>query len=163
MEKSGDKCECILCNCHKGLYLTMKSSVKCKWLTISPSYSDEEPKEYIQKWMMLLGYFYTYVAKDYIQVYELSDQGRIHLHIVYTVNDRIKEYLFLNRLRCGMLKNKESIKRFGKDFCRPCMVRVYDGTPKEGLHYLFKDVVKLQQMGFGINDVVTSSQIHFLV
>lgn len=154
-KKISQQCDCQDCEKYRDIYDTIVKSNCSRWLTISPPYSDEDPQIYIRKWDKVLSYVMTF-APRWLFVYEISSQQRIHIHGIYQLRDRVKEYLFLNRLRNGM-STKCEIAEYGKPFCRPNMVRVYDGTPLEGLHYLFKDIKDLLDMGLSRYMITNSS------
>lgn len=112
-------CEC--CKQYDILYDSIKRE-GMRWLTISPKYSFEEPQKDFES---MLDAILEMISKDSLMlgVAEMSEQLRLHYHIVYSAKDKIKEYKVLNKIR------------------QISMLRVYNGEPKGGIDYLFKDVV----------------------
>lgn len=93
-----------------------------RWLTISPPYDDkEQAQENYEYWIKKLVKLKD-IASDAIIITEMSTQCRLHYHIIYSLKDPIKEYKYLNGWR------------------KEAQVRVYNGQPKEGVSYLFKDI-----------------------
>lgn len=140
-------CTCDYCSKYLGLYTRMRQSPKCRWLTISPGYSDRNPDADVDRWTTKLLYLNKF-ANAYIIVFEMSDQLRLHMHIVYTVKDRVREYIFLNRMRKGVKPDvrREGMKILRVDGGEPGVnVKVYDGVPRGGIHYLFKDIPKTRE------------------
>lgn len=129
---------------------------KMRWLTISPPYSDIEPRTFIKNWVNELAYINSF-ANEYIIVFELTEQLRLHMHIVYSLKDKTKEYLFLNRIRLASYPPSDKLL-YGFDFCKPSQVKVYNGQPAGGIHYLFKNVDELIEYGLDETEI-----IHLLV
>lgn len=117
-DNSAKSC-CHYCSSYLTLYGKIKSQ-GMRWLTISPPISDSDPDVYYDMWFEEFELFRKFV-KNIILIVEFSNL-RMHFHAVYSVKDKKKEYMIVNRFRKGN------------------MVRVYDGEPKGGIHYLFKDI-----------------------
>lgn len=110
---------CAYCAEYDALYKTILCQ-GMRWLTISPPISDIDPDKYLDAWIDDLENMRK-VAKNMILVVEFANL-RMHFHAVYSVKDKKKEYIILNGYRKGN------------------QVRVYNGEPTGGRHYLFKDV-----------------------
>lgn len=91
-----------------------------RWLTVSPRASSLRPMKHILLWMQDLKQL-RYFTHDFLLVFEMTDQLRLHIHAVYSVSDKIKEYKVLNKWKVDQ------------------MLRVYNGEPEKGFDYLFKD------------------------
>lgn len=143
---SGDAFICKYCRYYKNTYLAMRSTPMCRWLTISPTYSSDEPELYINNWKSRIEPFFKKVCKQWLGVFEVSEQQRIHIHLIYILKDRVKEYIYLNAIRNG----SKGLK--------PCMVRVYDGVPMGGLHYLFKDIEVTAQLVANVRTLILSDK-----
>ena len=120
MQKSSDDCECEYCARYRPLYNNIKNGHP-RWITISPRYSDRDPEEDyrdfkeeilepLRKAGVILG------------VAEMTDNLRLHYHLMLDEDDKIRSYKIINKTR-GL-----------------CQVAYLRGLPEKGLHYLFKDM-----------------------
>lgn len=116
-----DNCDCEYCRNYGDLISKIRHHTKKKWLTISPpSPSAGSAQEHFDDWLKSFMMFRKF-AEHLLGVAEFEN-GRLHFHIMYTVKDAVKEYKVLNKWRIHS------------------MLRVYKGLPREGAHYLFKDI-----------------------
>lgn len=136
MELRPPDCDCEYCTEYRPLYDSIKR--RPRWLTISPPYSNIDPDDYLREWNEEF-FKFRYFADKILGVAEIAN-GRIHFHFVYEQKDPIKEYRHLNTIR------------------RDSMVRVYNGYPEKGLHYLFKDIEE-SKMLFSLSPVITEASI----
>lgn len=120
-----DNCNCYHCFDNRNLYNTISQSSP-RWLTISPRADDRHPDKYLDVWY-----------EEFIKIRKFSsnilgvvefENLRMHFHIVYSVTDRVKEYKTINSWR------------------QTCQVKVYNGLPRGGLHYLFKSIEDTKQL-----------------
>lgn len=121
MDKSenSDFCSCKYCFEYSIKYKIILSR-KPKWLTISPRFSDKDPTlDYID-WLDDIEDLLK-CSSHILGVCEFKND-RMHFHIMYDCTDPIKSYRIVNKFR------------------QTCMVKIYDGGPEKGLHYLFKDI-----------------------
>lgn len=109
------------CKQYINKYMSIKYATP-KWLTISPkSVENISPDELFK--FYLCTYLKNLVAcsKDVLGVVEFANE-RMHFHIFLDVKDPIKYNIFVNTMSIYS------------------MCRSYKGEPKEGIHYLFKEV-----------------------
>lgn len=99
------------------------SNRKPKWLTISPPYNNMKPIEFYEQYIEMFENFIKFSDKLII-VMEITENYRLHWHIYFNEVDSIASYKYINRFRIGN------------------QLRIYKGGPKEGIHYLVKDVVE---------------------
>lgn len=107
------------------LYQPMYNRIKemgMIWVTVSPPYSANRPKDDVKRMISEDFKRLRHVCRELILVAEMSDQQRLHYHMVYDIRDKIGEYKVANRLR--------------KDY----MCRRYLGEPRGGIKYLFKSI-----------------------
>lgn len=135
--KNGPEICCESCERFRPFYEAVK--LRPRWLTISPPYSHEDPDDFLKGWYEEF-YEFRYFGDKIFGVME-EKQGRLHFHLIYELKDRIKEYRVLNKIR----KN--------------AMVRVYDGYPRDGLHYLMKDIDVALELCRSYSPVITSPRI----
>lgn len=131
---------------YQDLYNLIKKA-GMRWMTISPRPSAEAPFKGSSQWALRwLDYCVTF-TDQYIFVFEIAF-SRLHMHIVYSCKDKVKEYIFINYVRNGLPPRETLfIKKYGKDTCLPAQIRVYNGEPKGGIAYLFKDVMSTIEYG----------------
>jgi len=119
------KCECHLCEVYKSTYDLIQAD-RPRWLTVSPPSDDGDPSNYRDGWIDSFIQMLKCTA-NLILIVEFA-QCRMHFHMCYTVTDRIKEYRLINGFR------------------KTAQVKVYNGAPQKGLHYLFKDIEDAEQL-----------------
>lgn len=130
-----EPCLCKFCAMYKDLYDDILSSAPF-WLTISPTFDARTPSVANKEWWDELTDLLKCSSKI-LGVAEFNNE-RLHYHIMYSCTDRIKSYKLVNHWR---LSN---------------MVRIYKGGPKNGLHYLFKDIEDTQEL-LNINDIIITA------
>lgn len=108
-----------------------------RWLTVSPPRSDDEPESHLSDWLEEFERFIP-LCHNVLIVAEFASL-RLHFHIVYDVKDKIKEYKTFNR------------------WAKMVQCRVYNGEPKGGLPYMFKDIEEalllLKKPDYTITDI----------
>lgn len=117
---AGDNCPCVYC-CQYARDHDSIMSLNPRWLTISPPADTDEPLASLGYWLKKFRCLND-ISRDFILVAEVSDQLRLHFHILYSLKDHVKEYKYINGWR------------------HEAQIRVYNGGPKAGKHYLFKDI-----------------------
>ncbi len=118
------RCQCSLCLRFYDRYKAMIDSGKAVWMTISPPYNDMDPQLCYNGWLSKFLEFRKFTS-DVFGVLEMTDDLRIHFHIMYRLKDKIGQYKFVNSVRA---------------MYRPQLqVKIYSGRPEQGIHYLFKD------------------------
>lgn len=105
-----------------------------RWLTISPPHNDDDPNLYLKAWISKLLPL-IHIAHNLILVAEVTNL-RLHFHIYYSLKDKVKEYIYLNGWR------------------KHAQLKVYNGEPKEGIDYLFKDIEFTRQYISSPNKII---------
>lgn len=122
-QKIGNECKCHYCTKYEGYLSKIRHSPKAKWLTISPPRPmGGSAQKLFDQWLNSFMQFRKF-ATTLVGVAEFANE-RLHFHILYTVKDEIKQYKVLNNWAIGT------------------MLKIYDGLPSEGIHYMFKDTKK---------------------
>ena len=105
---------------------------RVRWLTISPQHSENDTEDDYRMFLENVSLNFSF-AGNLVGVAEVENL-RLHYHIIYELKPGYHkyEYIKLNGIRNGCPRKR----------IKPCMVRVYDGFPKEGIEYLFKDLNK---------------------
>lgn len=119
---SAKVCECEQCELYYEEYEYIANCYHPKWITISPPYTECADDDFFELYMTKFEEF-RFCVNEAIIVMEMSPQYRLHWHIFLNVTDPIKFRRIINSLQVTN------------------MVRVYDGEPKEGQHYLSKDLM----------------------
>lgn len=110
-----------------------------KWLTISPRYSDKDPTiDYID-WLDDIEELLK-CSSHLLGVVEFAND-RMHFHIMYDCTDPIKSYRVVNKFRAD------------------CMVKIYNGGPEKGLHYLFKDIEESKTLIPTVSTIFTDDML----
>jgi len=133
-------CLCAMCQEYSPLLDLMRKTGNLRWLTVSPPADDKDPELSYKDWMQRLKPLVN-IASSLILVAEISSQLRLHFHILFCSKDKVKEYKYVNGWRHN------------------AMIRVYNGEPREGLHYMFKDLEETQGYLPGIQLVLTRSDM----
>lgn len=107
-----------------------------KWLTISPPANEDNPDKYYDMWLDDIEDLLK-CSDAILGVVEFASY-RMHFHIMYSCKDNVKSYRLVNRFR------------------KHAMVKIYDGGPKAGLHYLFKDIKNTMSL-VNINPIITET------
>lgn len=110
-----------------------------RWLTISPPADCKTPDKFLELWYEEFSKFRKFATRV-LGVVEFANL-RMHFHICYSVKDRIKEYRVIN------------------DWRQSNMVKVYNGAPKHGIGYLFKDVEETQVLITNMYYIITMKHI----
>lgn len=119
---------CVCCQQSKELYNNINKEGMW-WLTISPEYNDRKPQLDYDSFLKDDLYTMRSAFKNVLGVAELTTQMRLHYHMVFSIKDNIKLYKRIN-----------SMRRYGVSQGVKCNIKLYKGNPREGLHYLFKDI-----------------------
>lgn len=124
---TGEICTCTYCEHYADTYERIATSGRARWLTIAPPSTHNDAITDYKLWMSQLTKIKDF-ADFLILIAEISPQMRLHFHVLYSSKDKPKEYRYINGWRYD------------------AMVRIYNGTPKEGKHYLFKDIASTQEV-----------------
>lgn len=90
LAETKDECMCDLCKKYRPLYDFIKKG-RCRWITISPRYSDREPecdyKDFREDFLEQL-----IKAGTVLGVAEMTENLRLHYHLLLDEQDKIKSY-----------------------------------------------------------------------
>lgn len=135
-----ENCSCLDCSRYRDAYNSIQRSYHSRWLTISPPDNEGDIHCWHKHWMLRITELLK-CSDNLLGVVEFAN-CRYHLHIVYSRSDPIKEYHVLNQ--------------FKKD----AQIRVYNGGPKESLHYLMKDADETKLL---IEDFIFTTKTLFTI
>lgn len=127
LAKTGNDCKCHYCLKYDYLLKLISHHPKARWLTISPpAPMGGSAQKLFDDWLNDFMQFRKF-ATTLIGVGEFANE-RLHFHILFTTKDHIKQYKVLNNWRIGS------------------QIRIYDGLPEKGIHYIFKDIKKAKDL-----------------
>jgi len=118
-------CNCEMCREYLIYYEKIKQN-NPMWLTVSPPYNDKDPTAYYNDWLDDFEELLK-CSKYILGVVEFAN-NRMHFHIMYSCDDKIKSYRLINRYR------------------QNAVLKIYKGMPRKGLHYLFKDIEEAKEL-----------------
>lgn len=107
------------------LYDDIVASEVYYFTTISPVYTDESPIVIYDNFINIL-IKYRKIFTNLVGCVELTDQQRVHFHLMYTLDDNQKHYYFINKSCRGFMTRSNVLVLRNKE-------------PKDKFSYLIKD------------------------